>query len=105
MRPKGEVQRDHRGKDLSGHEKKIRKERTKRDVLHTFGTKVTRANITVRTSPDGFTGFGPSPEPGTRLWVRFGPDTELWTRPRSGSPRFRSEPKFRTELQHPYIWE
>jgi len=58
--------------------------------------------LEVRTGPDGFTRFGPTPEPGTGLSVRFGPDAEFWTGPRSGSLRFGSGPKFGTELRHPY---
>ena len=45
--------------------------------------------------------FKTSPEPVTRLWVQFSPYAELRTGPGSGSARFRSEPKFRTELQQP----
>jgi len=58
--------------------------------------------LEVWTGLDGFTRFGPTPEPRTGLWVRFGPSAEFWTRPGSGSMRFRSGPKFRTELWHPY---
>ena len=35
-------------------------------TLHTDG-------LEVQTGPDGFTRFGPTPEPGTGLWVRFSP--------------------------------
>ena len=51
--------------------------------------------------PDRFAGFGATPEPRTGLWVRVSPDAELWTGPGSGSPKFRSGPKFGTELRQP----
>ena len=47
--------------------------------------------------PDRFTGFRATPEPRTGLWVQFSPYAELWTRPGSSSP------KFRTELRQPYF--
>src|ERR1700722_14297384 len=58
--------------------------------------------VRVRTGPNGFTHLGTSAERGTGLPVRFSPWPELWTELGSGSAKFRSEPKFRTELRHPY---
>ena len=44
----------------------------------------------------------PPPEPRTGLRVQFSPNPKPWTGPGSGSPGFRSEPRFRTGLRHHY---
>jgi len=49
----------------------------------------------VRTGPDRFTRL-PTPEPGTGLWVRFGPNAEFWTGP---GVRF-TEVRVRTKVRN-----
>jgi len=60
-------------------------------------------SLQVRTRSERVRHFGSPPEPRTGLRVRFTPHAELRTGLGSGSARFRSEPKFRTELQHHYV--
>ena len=57
--------------------------------------------VRVRTGSERVHHLSTSAKRGTGLPVRFSPWPELWTELGSGSAKFRSEPKFRTELRHP----
>ena len=59
-----------------------------------------REKVQVRFGPNPVHHFGPPPEPRTGLPVRFRPDAEPQTGLRSGSEKFRSEPRFRTGLRN-----
>jgi len=72
------------------------------NVIHTFKATL-HADLTVWTWSGQVHQVQALPEPRTRLWVQFSPNAEPCTRPGSSSPRFGSEPKFRTDLWQPYV--
>src|SRR5260221_9249747 len=61
-----------------------------------------REKVRVRFGPNPVHHFWAPPEPRTGLWVRFRPYADPRTGLRSGSEKFRSDPRFRTGLRNHY---